>query len=148
MVPRALVVPLLAVACPLGVAAASVVYVSSSCGDDANSGAESSPVRTLPAALRLTRGHSSGGTIALADGETWELQEPLQLDYRDRGLTIEAWHTNDSLASKPLISGGYSISHWRRVSPDGSAASVDALSSADSDLPAVWEAELSPIAHV
>ena len=76
---------------PAAAAAPSVVYVSSTRGNDANSGAESSPVRTLPAALRLTRGHTSGiATIALAGGETWELQEPLQLDHRDRGLTIEA----------------------------------------------------------
>lgn len=103
-------------------AAAAQIYVSPS-GDDRNSGAANSPVRTLERARDLVRSRNQSMTgdirVNLQPG-VYRLERPLTLDARDSGTgghnVIYASTLNSSrtgAADFALVSGGVQVTGWK-----------------------------------
>ena len=115
--------------------ATAQIYVSPS-GDDRNSGAENSPVRTLERARDLVRTRNQGMTgdltVHLRPG-LYRLERPLTLDARDSGsgghnVIYEA----ELNSSRPgggdfaVVSGGVRVTGWKLVDRARNLWSADA----------------------
>jgi Fibronectin type III domain len=88
------------------------IYVSPN-GNDAHSGARSTPVRTLAHALALSRAKSDRRVVLL--GGTYRLTEPLRLTQADSGTTGDDLVFTAAPGQHPIISGAVRIEHWRLV---------------------------------
>ena len=100
----------------LATGAFAQIYVSPS-GDDRNSGAQGSPVRTLERARDLIRGRNQSMTgdltVQLAPG-VYRLSHPLVLDARDSGT---GGHNviYKSTGGFAVVSGGLRLTGWKLV---------------------------------
>ena len=84
-------------------------FVVSTVGADSNPGTKARPLATLEAARELARMAQPGNNrIVVMPGEYY-LSQPLELDSRDNGLTIEA----DTSGTVTLY-GGALVTGWRR----------------------------------
>jgi hypothetical protein len=87
------------------------IYVSPA-GNDANSGTEAKPVKTLQRARDLVHSQNSAMTsdipVRLAAG-TYRLSQPLALDERDSGT---GGHNVIDTGTSAVISGGLRITGW------------------------------------
>jgi hypothetical protein len=78
-------------------------------GADTNAAAKDRPLATLEAARAAARKAGPGPHRIVAMPGEFFLEIPLELDARDKGLTIEA-----SEAGKTTIHGGVPVTGWRR----------------------------------
>lgn len=85
------------------------LYVSPN-GDDANPGTAELPLATIGAALALVRRQSNKPVVYLRGG-TYELQSPLVLTAEDSGLSLQGVSCETA-----IVSGGHSITGWKKVS--------------------------------
>lgn len=83
-----------------GGASGVTVYVDAEHGSDSNSGTLQSPLRTVHAALALTRSKDGNSTIVLRAG-TYYLQDTITLTPSDNGLSIVNY-----AGEAPVLSGG------------------------------------------
>lgn len=102
---------LLAVAC-LGLAApaarAADFYVAPG-GDDAHPGTQAAPLASLATARDAARKAGAGPHRIVVRPGDYTLAQPLELDARDSGLTIEA-----APGGKATLYGGRAVTGWRR----------------------------------
>lgn len=78
-------------------------------GNDTNAGTKEKPLATLEAARDAARKADAGSRrIVVMPGEYF-LEQPLALDARDNGLTIEA-----EPAGKATLYGGKLVTNWKR----------------------------------
>ena len=90
-------------------------YVDCNSGSDSNSGSMDSPFKTISKALTATRAAGQSSTITMRKG-TYYLTETIQLDTRDKGLTIQNY-----LKEEVWISGGKVITpKWEKFNVDQS----------------------------
>lgn len=81
------------------------VFVDAANGNDANPGSESKPLRTLAAAVVLSRQCTGAATVLLQSG-TYRVDKTITLDGKDSGLTITA---APGAKTRPRISGGVEL---------------------------------------
>lgn len=120
-----------------GSAVGFIVYVDAMNGNDGNSGTLTKPLASIKAAVTATRDArssaltSTNATIALRAG-TFYLNETIELDARDSGLTIGAYQ-----AEEVIVSGGVALSglNWKPTTMDGSGAPVHVASLSGRSLP-------------
>ena len=94
---------------------ASTFYVDASSGSDSNSGAMSSPFKTVDKAIMAARAAGQGSTIVLRKG-TYYLTDTITLNTQDKGLTIQNYNDEEV-----WISGGKVITPtWEKFDVDAS----------------------------
>jgi len=97
------------------------IYVAPN-GSDSNPGTKDSPLATLTSALRKVRelrrqndpSIVDGAHIILAGG-TYNLYEPVFIRPEDTGTTSSPTWIEDIPGSKPVLSGGFTIGNWSRL---------------------------------
>ncbi len=118
--------------------AALTIYVDPAEGSDSNPGTIAQPLATIGAAVSATRRaraalasgtSAANATIALRGG-TYYLNQTIELDARDSGLTIAA-HEGEV----PVVSGGVPLSGLEWKAADGMASGVYVASLAGYALP-------------
>ena len=95
-------------------AAIGQIYVSPK-GDDVNSGAAASPVRTLERALLLSR--SAKDRRIVLRGGIYRLARPLRLTSPDSGTAGHDLEFTAAAGEHPILSGAIRIGHWRLTDP-------------------------------
>jgi len=97
------------------------IYVAPN-GSDSNPGTKDSPLATLTSALRKVRelrrqndpSIVDGAHIILAGG-TYNLYEPVFIRPEDTGTASSPTWIEDIPGSKPVLSGGFTIGNWSRL---------------------------------
>lgn len=87
-------------------AAEPASFYASPSGSDSADGAEATPFRSVTRAIEAARSHAPARIILR--GGTYVLDEPVVLDARDSGLTVESYP-----GETPILSGARRIEGWQ-----------------------------------
>jgi hypothetical protein len=92
-------------------------------GADSNEGSKEKPLATIAAALRKAREFRRANDASIANGihiivrgGTYTLYEPLMIRPEDAGTPSSATYIEAAANEIPVISGGFQISGWKKVS--------------------------------
>ena len=97
-----------ALALVIAIATAADFHVAPG-GIDSNTGSKGQPLATLQAARDAARAAGAGPHRIVVGAGDYFLEETLQLDARDNGLTVEA-----AQPGKATLYGGKLVKGWRR----------------------------------
>jgi hypothetical protein len=122
-------------------AGAADIFVAPN-GSDLNDGSKEKPLATLAAALRKAREMRrlndvsiENGIHIILKGGLYRFYEPLMIRPEDGGSALSPTYIEASANEKPILSGGFQISNWKR-----STRKIEGFSAAAQIK--VWEADV------
>jgi len=120
-------------------------------GSDRNAGTMDQPMKTLTMSLRKAREmrrlndpHIEDGIAITLKGGVYRLYEPVYIRTEDSGTEFSPTIIRGAVDEKPVISGGYQVTNWEKVTDDFDRLPLEARDKVwSADIPTVWGNELN-----